>query len=81
MIKNKQGKDCIGANHYDRYRSAKKVNVIVTSTGIPLSIHVVKSNIHDSILTAEAVNCLNIKVVGSRLIGDKGYINKKCKKN
>ena len=51
MIKNKQGKDCIGSNHYvktqiylglsliwnnkiipyhDRYRSANKVNVIVT---------------------------------------------------
>ena len=39
--KNKQGKDCIGANHYDRHRSATKVNVIVTSTGIPLSIGVV----------------------------------------
>ena len=72
MIKNKQGKDCIGSNHYvktqiylglsliwnnfiipyhDRYRSATKVNVIVTSTGIPLSINVVKANIHDSTLT------------------------------
>ena len=80
MIKNKQGKDCIGANHYDRYRSATKVNVIVTSTGIPLSINVVKANIHDSTLTASAVNCLNVKVIGSRLIADKGYINKKYKK-
>ena len=80
MIKNKQGKDCIGANHYDRYRSATKVNVIVTSTGIPLSINVVKANTHDSTLTAEAVNCLNVKVIGSRLIADKGYINNKYKK-
>ena len=80
MIKNKQGTYCIGANHYDRYRSATKVNVIVTSTGIPLSINVVKANIHDSTLTAEAVNCLNVKVIGSRLIADKGYINKKYKK-
>jgi transposase len=39
-----------------------------------------KAYIHDSTLTAEAVNCLNVRVIGSRLIADKGYINKACKK-
>ena len=30
MIKINKGKDWIGANHYDRFRNATKVNVIVT---------------------------------------------------
>jgi len=75
MIKNKRGRDCIGPNIYDRYKSATKINAIVTNTGIPLSICCLKASVHDSTLTDSAINDIKIKVVGTRIIGDKGYIS------
>ena len=81
MVKNIKGKDVIGINHYDRHRSATKINVIVTSKGIPLSIQIVEANRHDASITADSVKDITLKVVGSRLIADKGYISKKQKEN
>ena len=84
MIKNIKGVDAVGPNHYDRYRSATKVNVVVTATGIPLSVQIVKASVHDSSLTSRAIDEIELKIVGSRVIADKGYISEKqrikCKK-
>ena len=80
MIKNIKGTDAIGKNHYDRFRSATKINVVVNRQGIPLSLIFVKASVHDSTLTIKAINKINVKIIGSRVIGDKGYINKQHKK-
>lgn len=80
MIKNVKGVDLIGSNHYDRYRNGSKVSVIVTRNGYPLGIKISGSNRHDSNMVIDNLNDIKIKIIGSRLIGDKGYISKKLKK-
>ena len=47
MIKNNRGVDEIGANHYDRYRNATKVSVVVSQQGIPLGLSFKGANVHD----------------------------------
>jgi len=79
MIKNIQGRDGIGINHYDRGRKGVKISVIVTNQGIPLGMKVSKSNIHDLNLVNETIDDIKIKIVGSRLVGDKGYVSSKMK--
>ena len=79
MIKNINGKDHLGKNHYDRNRKGNKLTVIVNKDGIPISIHLTTANIHDSQLIEDALNNCYIKIIKSRLIADKGYINKKLK--
>jgi len=80
MIKNINGKDFTGNNHYDRNRKGNKITVIVNDKGIPISLHLSKANIHDSKLIEDTVNLSSIKIISSRIIADKGYINHKMKK-
>ena len=80
MIKNVGGVEKIGVNHYDRYRNGSKVSVIVTSKGIPLGLKMTSSNIHDLDLVEDNIKDISIKVIGSRLIGDKGYISSSLKR-
>lgn len=75
MIKNINGKDLLGRNHYDRNRKGNKITVLVNSKGIPISIHLAKANIHDAKLIEDSIDVAAVKIVGSKLIGDKGYIN------
>ena len=80
MIKNINGHDFTGANHYDRNRKGNKISVIVNDKGIPISLHLSTSNIHDSKLIEKTINNTSIQIISSRLIADKGYINSKLKR-
>lgn len=73
MIKNVRGRDKVGVNHYDRGRKGSKSSLIVSREGIPLNMKIFGSNIHDITALEEQISNLNIRIVGSRLIGDKGY--------
>ena len=79
MIKNINGKDNTGRNHYDRNRKGNKITVLVNSIGIPISIVLSPANIHDAKLTETAINNSVIKIVKTKIISDKGYINQKVK--
>ena len=80
MIKNVRGHhNGLGVNHYDRGRKGNKVSLIVTREGVPLNMRLVGSNVHDIKVLDEQISGMNVKVVGSRLIGDKGYNSKYMK--
>jgi transposase len=79
MIKNIKGTEFLGMNHYDRNRKGNKVSIVVTKTGIPLGMCLSTSNIHDINLIEDTLDDIKIKIIGSRLGGDKGYISKKIK--
>lgn len=79
MIKNIRGSDVVGINHYDRGRKGTKVSIIVTREGIPLGIHFSGSNVHDVTLVEDLIDKISVKIIGSRLIGDKGYISNRLK--
>ena len=74
MIKNVRGWDGLGVNHYDRGRKGNKVSLIVTSDGIPLSMNLTSSNIHDVHLVNDLIDRIHIKIVGSKLVGGDGKI-------
>ncbi len=80
MIKNINGSEFTGKNHYDRNRKGNKITVLVNDYGVPISIHLSKANTHDSTLIMDALNNSTIKIIRSRLIADKGYINPTVKK-
>lgn len=77
MIKNVRGSDVTGVNHYDRGRQGNKSSLIVTREGIPISFELFKSNIHDVNTLESQIANLKIRIVGSRLMGDKGYNSKR----
>lgn len=79
MIKNNRGIDLLGLNHYDRNRKGNKVSIIVTNTGIPLGMKLSTSNIPDIKLVEETINDIKIKIINSRIGGDKGYTSNKLK--
>ena len=66
----------LGSNHYDRNRNGNKVSIVVTKNGIPLGMSLSTSNIHD-INRVDTLDDVKIKIVDSRLGGDKGYIETK----
>ncbi|ARF10072.1 hypothetical protein Indivirus_11_16 [Indivirus ILV1] len=74
MIKNINGKDNTGRNHYDRNRKGNKITVLVNCIGIPISIVLSPANIHDAKLTETIINNSVIKVLKTKIISDKGYI-------
>lgn len=79
MIKNINGKDNTGKNHYDRNRKGNKITVLVNGSGIPISIHMSPANVHDAKLIGTAINKSVIKIVKAKIISDKGYINQRMK--
>lgn len=81
MIKNNRGIDLLGPNHYDRFRKGNKISIVVTNTGIPLGMTMNKSNVHDINLVEDNLDDITIKIVNSRLGGDKGYNSSKLKNN
>ncbi len=80
MVKNINGNDFVGSNFYDRKKNGNKITVLVNSKGIPISIHLAKANTHDSQLIQDSVNGSCVKIIRSRIIGDKGYINPRVKR-
>ena len=81
MIKNNRGVDEIGANHYDRYRNATKVSVVVSQQGIPLGLSFKGANVHDVKMVFNTINDVQIKIAGSTALADKGYNSSKLKKD
>lgn len=83
--KNINGVDCIGRNHYDRFRNSTKCHVIIDHNKIPLSYTFTPGNISDSTQTEILVNKLPKLTYDNRkhycLVGDKGYINRETFKN
>lgn len=79
MIKNIRGRDKTGINHYDRGRKGNKVTVIVTDKGWPLAVNFNPSNTADIKLVEPTLDQISFKILGSRLIADKGYSSKKHK--
>ena len=80
MIKNINGSEYIGPNHYDRNKNGNKISIIVTKTGIPLGLKLAPSNIHDINLVEDTIDNISIKIIGSRIGADKGYISNNLKK-
>jgi hypothetical protein len=80
IIKNINGKDVIGRNHYDRCRMATKLNVIIDSNFIPIGHIVVASNKNDALLTIPTLATIDHLHTRTNLIADKGYINEKLRK-
>ena len=76
MVRNVLGSNGVGVNHYDRGRKGSKVSVICTRSGIPIHMKITGSHVHDSKIMMEQIPEITIKIVGSRLIGDKGYVSK-----
>ena len=79
MIKNINGYEYLGSNHYDRNRNGNKISIIVTKTGIPLGLKLSTSNVHDINLVNDTIDNISIKIIGSRIGGDKGYVSKDLK--
>lgn len=80
LIKNINGSEFTGKNHFDRNRKGNKISVIVNEKGVPISIHLSTANRHDSSLIENVLDNSAIQIIRSRLIGDKGYINGKVKR-
>jgi len=82
MVKNHYGIDCTGYNHFDRNRKATKVSIICDSNKIPLAATYYKANKHDSTTIENTLDAIKCKIRKNNrfktvLIGDKGYIIKK----
>jgi len=75
MIKNINGSEFIGHNHYNRNRNGNKISIIVTKSGIPIGLKLETSNIHDINIVEDTIDNICIKIDGSKIGGDKGYIS------
>lgn len=75
LTKNIYGSDVVGPNFYDRGRSSNKISVVVTDTGIPIGIKVVSGNNSDVKIAMDTVDNIKIKIAGSKIIADKGYVS------
>ena len=85
MIKNIKGVDMLGKNHYNRFRNANKISVITTNNGIPLSVHIFATNIHDAKIFILTFEKIKFKIIASNkypkyITADKGYISKNINK-
>ncbi len=75
-FKNMLGCEDIGRNHYDRFKKATKLSIITDAKGIPLSLSLNASNIHDSQMLDNLLQ--NMQVDPSKfthLIADSGYMS------
>ena len=75
-IKNYMGTEVIGGNHSDRFRKATKISIIVDDIGVPIGIHMDRSNVHDVKLAPKTIENINVPIDTTEyIIGDKGYIS------
>lgn len=83
-IRNVNGTDLIGRNHYDRFRNSTKLHLLIDDNRVPIAFTFTKGNINDGKLTSKLSEPLKqiIKMDNRRtinLIGDKGYTNFKLR--
>jgi len=81
MCKNINGSEYTGPNHYDRNKNGNKISIIVTKTGIPIWLKLEPFNIHDINIVNDTIDNISIKIIGSRIGADKGYISSDLKNN
>lgn len=79
-IKNINGCDFIGPNHYDRFFNGTKLSIITTNNNIPISVVYSGSNTHDISLLLKTIDNSLIKIENSKIAGDKGYHSDSLKK-
>ena len=72
MIKNVQGSEKVGPNHYDRNKNGTKVTAIVDDLGAPMCFNINKANESDVKITIPIMKKLKFDNVN--VISDKGYI-------
>ena len=82
MIKNVQGKDCIGANPTDRGRSGTKLSVVCDTARMPVSAVFSPANQADISIAQETIKKIQCTVrkdnrYKNTVIGDKGYVSAK----
>ena len=76
FIRNINGIDIKGKNHYDRYRQSNKLSLIITKTEIPLATTLVQGNKTDlSQVLSTLIEVPNMPEPAI-LLGDKGYIDR-----
>jgi transposase len=76
-VKNVNGQENIGKNHYDRFFNGTKLSFIVTKNKIPIGIAYDGSNISDITLVEDSIKNSFIELKNCKIIGDKGYNSKK----
>ena len=69
------GFNMIGRNYADKNKNATKISVIIDKNCIPVAIQMAKGNIHDTNLVLDTLDNSVIKIIYSKLIADKGYVN------
>jgi transposase len=79
MVKNINGRDCIGRNHYDRNRFATKVSMICDDNKVPLASTFYPANKHDATTITDTLDALVKNIMPDKrcihnLVADKGYI-------
>jgi transposase len=76
-IKNYNGKDIIGKNYYDRFKTSTKLTTITDKSGIPIGITLGCGNKHDLTFVEEALDSIDLDRLDHMdcqyLIADKGY--------
>ena len=67
-IKNYMGCESTGKNLYDRFRKATKLSIICDDIGVPISIHLEKSNVHDIKLVESNLEKLDIDIESTKFL-------------
>ena len=84
-IRNINGTEFLGRNYADKWKKGIKINVLMTSTGVPLNIQITKGDTHDMSVMESVFTYVTTKFKSSRryrinILGDKGYTSKEYEK-
>lgn len=79
MIKNLNGIDCKGRNHFDRNRFGTKVSMLCDHNNIPITAVFYPANVNDAITIEDTLGSIVHNILPDKrylhtLVGDKGYI-------
>ena len=57
-----------GGNHYDRFRKATKISIIVDDIDVSIGIHLNKSNVHNVKLASKTIENINVLIDSTEYI-------------
>ena len=84
-IKNRKRAECIGLCKKFKLKNATNISIIVDENILPISIHTISGNTHDSNTIIDTIKNINFSLFDKRikikLIADKGYIKDDHYKN
>lgn len=84
-IKNRKGSECIGSCKKFKFKNATNISIIVDENILPISIHTISGNTHDSSTIIDTIKNINFSLFDKRIkinmIADKGYIKNDYYKN